>query len=63
VEEEKMAWDLVISMMTEKEFWDKFNSKHNPGYFHAKKKRKKENQRKKSQRLFMLQEIMIHHRL
>jgi hypothetical protein len=46
VEEEKMAWDLVISMMTEKEFWDKFNSKHNPGYFHAKKKRKKENQKK-----------------
>tara|TARA_B100001093_G_C25956172_1_gene647043 strand:+ start:313 stop:507 length:195 start_codon:yes stop_codon:yes gene_type:complete len=46
VEKEKMVWDLVISMMTEKEFWDKFNSKHNPGYFHAKKKRKKENQKK-----------------
>ena len=32
---------MVISMMTEKEFWDKFNSKHNPGYYYAKKKTEK----------------------
>ena len=25
-------------MMTEKEFWDKFNKKHNPGYYYDKKK-------------------------
>ena len=37
---------MVISMMTEKDFWDKFNEKHNPGYYHAKKKIKKENKEK-----------------
>ena len=31
--------------MTEKDFWDKFNSKHNPRYYYAKKKDRKENQR------------------
>ena len=29
---------MVISMMTETEFWDKFHAKHNPGYHYAKKK-------------------------
>ena len=37
---------MVISIMTEKDFWDKFNSKHNPGYHYAKTKNKKENQKK-----------------
>ena len=32
--------------MTEKDFWDKFNAKHNPGYHYAKTKNKKENQKK-----------------
>jgi len=27
--------------MTEKDFWDKFNSKHNPGYYYTKKKTEK----------------------
>ena len=36
----------VISMMTETEFWDKFNARHNPGYHYAKKKIKKENKEK-----------------
>ena len=27
--------------MTEKYFWDKFNSKHNPRYYYAKKKTEK----------------------
>ena len=39
-------WDMVISMMTEKEFWDKFNAKHNPGYFYAKKKTEEKNKTK-----------------
>ena len=34
----KMWKKCVISLMTEKDFWDKFNSKHNPGYHYAKKK-------------------------
>ena len=38
---------MVISMMTEKDFWDKFHSKHNPRYHHAKKKRQKENRKTK----------------
>ena len=33
---------LVISMMTEADFWDKFHSKHNPGHHYAKKKIEKE---------------------
>ena len=37
---------IVISMMTEREFWDKFNARHNPGYYYAKKKIKKENKEK-----------------
>ena len=37
-----MIWDMVINMMTEEEFWDKFNRKHNPKYYYAKKKTKEE---------------------
>ena len=37
---------MVISMMTEKDFWDKFNSKHNPRFHYAKIKNKKEKQTK-----------------
>ena len=33
-------------MMTEKDFWDKFNFKHNPKYHHAQKKTKKKNKKK-----------------
>ena len=33
---------IVISMMTETEFWDKFHAKHNPGHYYAKKKIEKE---------------------
>ena len=33
---------MVISMMTEADFWDKFHSKHNPGHYYAKKKIEKE---------------------
>ena len=32
--------------MTEKDFWDKFNSKHNPRYYYAKKKTEKKNKKK-----------------
>ena len=37
---------IVISMMTEPEFWDKFHGNHNPGYYYAKKKIKKVNKEK-----------------
>ena len=44
----------VINMMTEKEFWDKFNKKHNPGHYYGKKKEetkdKKKNRRRYSKR-------------
>ena len=30
----------VFSMMTERDFWDMFHKKHNPGYYYAKKKTK-----------------------
>ena len=32
----------VISMMTEQEFWDKFNRKHNPQFYEKLKKKKTE---------------------
>ena len=32
--------------MTEKDFWDKFNLKHNPRYYHAKKKTEEKNKKK-----------------
>ena len=43
------AFTLAIEMMTEKDFWDKFNKKHNPRYYHGKKKtEKKKTSRPKS---------------
>ena len=41
------AFTLVIDMMTEKEFWDKFNKKHNPRYYYASKKTKEKKTEKK----------------
>jgi hypothetical protein len=35
-----MVWGMVISMMTEWEFWDKFNRKHNPQFYEKLKKKK-----------------------
>tara|TARA_Y100001963_G_scaffold147184_1_gene223137 strand:- start:741 stop:926 length:186 start_codon:yes stop_codon:yes gene_type:complete len=43
------AMTLAISMMTEKDFWDKFNRKHNP-QFYEKKNKKKNKEKKKSSR-------------
>ena len=36
------AISTVISMMTESDFWDKFNRKHNSDYYYAKKKPQEE---------------------
>ncbi len=33
---------MEINIMTEGEFWDKFNERHNPRYHYAKKKTKEE---------------------
>jgi len=42
---------MVTSMMTEKDFWDMFHKKHNPRYYHAKKKtEKKKTENKKTSR-------------
>ncbi len=41
---------LAISMMTEKDFWDKFNRKHNPQFYEKKNKKKKTSKKKKSRR-------------
>jgi len=41
---------LVISMMTEEDFWDKFNKKHNPKYYYATKNKKKIKLKPKRQR-------------
>ena len=41
------AFTLAISMMTEKDFWDKFNKKHNPSYYYASKKTKEKKTTKK----------------
>ena len=32
---------LAISMMTEADFWDRFNKKHNSKYYYATKNKKK----------------------
>ena len=40
---------MVISIMTEKDFWDKFNSKHNPGYHYAKKTKNKKRKEPKEE--------------
>ena len=42
----KMWKKCVISIMTEKDFWDKFNFKHNSRYYYAKKKTEKKNKKK-----------------
>ena len=34
------AMSLVIDMMTEEDFWDKFNRKHNPKFYEKLKKKK-----------------------
>ena len=34
------AMTLAISMMTEHDFWDKFNKKHNPHFYEKLKKKK-----------------------
>ena len=45
------ALTLAIEMMTEKDFWDKFNKKHNPKYYYASKKTKeKKTEKKKTSR-------------
>jgi hypothetical protein len=41
---------LAISMMTEEDFWDKFNKKHNPKYYYATKNKKKIKLKPKRQR-------------
>ena len=38
----------VISMMTEEEFWDKFNRKHNPQFYEKLKKKKTEKEKASS---------------
>jgi|TARA_Y100001960_G_scaffold221512_1_gene231775 hypothetical protein len=44
------AFTLAISMMTEKDFWDKFQKKHNPGYYAKTKTKEKKTQKKKTNR-------------
>ena len=44
-----MVLGLVISMMTEVDFWDKFNQKHNPQFYEKLKKKNKEKIKKKNQ--------------
>ena len=39
---------MIINMMTEKEFWDKFNKKHNPTYYYGKEKKKTKDKKKTS---------------
>ena len=41
---------LVISMMTEGEFWDKFNRKHNPQFYENLKKKTKTKIKKKNKK-------------
>ena len=46
-----MIWDLAISMMTEKAFWDSFQKKHNSKYY-AKKNKKKNKFKPKRKRQY-----------
>ena len=41
---------MIINMMTEKEFWDRFNKKHNPGYYYGKEKKKTKDKKKNRRR-------------
>jgi len=43
-----MIWGIIINKMTEKEFWDKFNKKHNPDYYYGKEKKKTKDEKKTS---------------
>ena len=40
------AITLAISMMTEEDFWDKFNRKHNPQFYEKLKKKKTQDKKK-----------------
>ena len=42
------ALTLAIEMMTEKDFWDKFNRKHNPQFYEKLKKKKTEKKKTSS---------------
>jgi hypothetical protein len=44
----------VIIMMTEEQFWDKFNEKHNPRYYYATKNKTKIKLEPKRQRRYPL---------
>ena len=55
-----MIWDMVISMMTEEDFWDKFNKKHNSKYYYATKNKKKIKPKPKRQRRYPLFLSLIH---
>ena len=48
------AFTLAISMMTEKDFWDMFNKKHNPKYYYATENKKKIKLKPKRQRRYSL---------
>ena len=48
------AMTLAISMMTEEDFWDKFNKKHNPKYYYATKNKKTIKPKPKRQRRYPL---------
>ena len=39
---------LAISMMTEEDFWDRFNKKHNPQFYEKLKKKKTEKKKTSS---------------
>ena len=39
---------VIKNKMTEKEFWDKFNKKHNPAYYYGKEKKKTKDKKKTS---------------
>ena len=41
---------LAISMMTEEDFWDKFNRKHNPQFYYKLKKTKTEKTKTKTKK-------------
>ena len=49
-----MQIEKVINIMTEKEFWDKFNKKHNPKYYYATKNKTKIKLKSKRQRRYPL---------
>ena len=46
-----MIWDLAITMMTEKAFWDTFQKKHSSKNYDKKKKNKFKSKHKKQHSL------------